>query len=189
LLLFVTSIRSNAELLDKWATNIVHLKYSRSKSYPVASKQISTIRHITEAYTCKLYSFCNVHQFPIAGNDRKTINVKARPVIDIRAPLVHCIPMPGESPLKGIMKNYLYFSLTKKGVLSRRLLVFPIYAIKGIAQLNLNLDRRWRWMVNFTPRPFYLGKELQYPLNKRLCGLSAGLIFRRRGKTHAHTEI
>jgi len=97
--------------------------------------------------------------------------------------------MPGESPLKGIMKNYLYFSLTKKGVLSRRLLVFPIYAIKGIAQLNLNLDRRWRWMVNFTPRPFYLGKELQYPLNKRLCGLSAGLIFRRRGKTHAHTEI
>jgi len=58
-----------------------------------------------------------------------------------------------------------------------------------MAQLNLNLDRRWRCMVNFTPRLLYLGKEPQYTLNKSLCGPSAGLIFRTIGKSLVHTEI
>jgi hypothetical protein len=40
-----------------------------------------------------------------------------------------------------------------------------------IAPRSLDLDTRWRWVVSFTPLPFYRqGKSLWYPLGRRLCG-------------------
>jgi hypothetical protein len=39
---------------------------------------------------------------------------------------------------------------------------------RGTAPLILNLGTRWRWVVNFTPRPLYPRKEHWYPLHKRL---------------------
>lgn len=39
---------------------------------------------------------------------------------------------------------------------------------RGIAPIILNLDSRGWWMVNLTPRPFYLGKGTRYPLNRGL---------------------
>jgi hypothetical protein len=41
---------------------------------------------------------------------------------------------------------------------------------RGTAPLILNLEPRWRWVVNITPRPLYPGKEPRYPLNRGLCG-------------------
>jgi len=39
----------------------------------------------------------------------------------------------------------------------------------GIAPPILDLDTRWRWVVSFTPRPFYSqGKSPRYPLVRRL---------------------
>jgi hypothetical protein len=41
----------------------------------------------------------------------------------------------------------------------------------GIAPHILELGTRWRWVVNFTPRPLYLqGKSPWYPLDRRLGG-------------------
>lgn len=38
----------------------------------------------------------------------------------------------------------------------------------GIALRILNLDTRWRWMVNFASRPFYTsGKSWWFPLDER----------------------
>jgi len=36
--------------------------------------------------------------------------------------------------------------------------------------LVLNLETRWKWVVSFTPRPFYPAKERRYELNRRPCG-------------------
>jgi hypothetical protein len=42
---------------------------------------------------------------------------------------------------------------------------------EDIAPRILNLDTRWRWVVSFTPRPFYpQGKSLWYPMHRRLGG-------------------
>jgi hypothetical protein len=41
----------------------------------------------------------------------------------------------------------------------------------GMAPLTFSFCTRWRWLVSFTPRPFYLqGKSSQYPLGRRLGG-------------------
>jgi len=41
----------------------------------------------------------------------------------------------------------------------------------GIAPRILHLGTRWRWIVNFTPRPLYpVGKSPCYPLDRRLSG-------------------
>jgi hypothetical protein len=40
---------------------------------------------------------------------------------------------------------------------------------KSISPLILNPSTRWRWVINFTPRPFKK-KQLPYPLNGRLGG-------------------
>jgi hypothetical protein len=44
------------------------------------------------------------------------------------------------------------------------------------ALLILILDTRWRSVVNFRLRPFYPGKESQYPLNKRF-NLATDLVW------------
>jgi hypothetical protein len=42
---------------------------------------------------------------------------------------------------------------------------------EGIAPRILDLGTRWRWVVSFTPRPFYLQeKSPWYPLDRRLGG-------------------
>jgi len=48
----------------------------------------------------------------------------------------------------------------------------------------INLDTRWRWMVNFTPWPLYPHrKSLWYAMNRRLGGLQELVwTFWRRGK-------
>jgi hypothetical protein len=41
----------------------------------------------------------------------------------------------------------------------------------GIAPRTIDLGTRWRWVVSFTPRPFYpQGKSPWYVLDRRLCG-------------------
>jgi hypothetical protein len=41
----------------------------------------------------------------------------------------------------------------------------------GIIPRILDLDTRWRWVVSFTPRPFYpQGKSPQYPVHRKLGG-------------------
>jgi hypothetical protein len=45
-----------------------------------------------------------------------------------------------------------------------------VYMSRGIAPLILNLDTRWRWEVNFTPRPLYLRKNPWFPMNRRMSG-------------------
>jgi hypothetical protein len=47
----------------------------------------------------------------------------------------------------------------------------------SIAPLILNLDARWRWVVNYTLRPLPPpphGNEIRYPLNRRLGGPQSG---------------
>jgi hypothetical protein len=42
---------------------------------------------------------------------------------------------------------------------------------EGIAPRILDLGTRWRWVVSFTPRPFYSqGKSRWYPLDRKLSG-------------------
>jgi hypothetical protein len=50
-------------------------------------------------------------------------------------------------------------------LLNRNGEVFPVHAMKtyrgrrGTAPLTLNIGTRWRWVVNFMPRPHYPGKK------------------------------
>jgi len=52
----------------------------------------------------------------------------------------------------------------------------------GIPPLILNLDTRWRSVVNFTHRPLHPGNEPRHPLNRRLGGPKACLGVLQKGK-------
>ena len=45
--------------------------------------------------------------------------------------------------------------------------IAPLILNRGIPPLILNLSTEWWWVVNFTPRPVWPGKEPRYPLNRR----------------------
>jgi hypothetical protein len=61
-------------------------------------------------------------------------------------------------------------------LLNKKDKVFPVHAMKtyrgrrGTAPLVLNIGTRWRWVVNFMPRPHYPCKEPRYPLKGRRAG-------------------
>jgi hypothetical protein len=51
--------------------------------------------------------------------------------------------------------------------------VFPVHAMRvyrgsrGIAPTILNLGTRWRWVVNFTPRPLYSWERTPVPIEQK----------------------
>jgi hypothetical protein len=44
---------------------------------------------------------------------------------------------------------------------------------RDVVPLIHNVGARWRWVVNFTPRPLVTAKESSYPLNRKVWALDA----------------